>query len=742
MFKGATGVAFDSKIWIQWAAVEAATAHVERLGEFTLPAEVLEASYKALVLDKQLNVLSDRRAVYSVRVDSREAKLDDDGEYFAIGSVAEPGLPLATPASLGLPFDPKYVRPTWGGGQVNTHHLPLYNLARAKIHSLDRDKLEADIEILPRSTRSTEVLNDLLAGGYLPLTGNLFLMDSAPYNDSETTNAILKAVGAPSYAIADKAALSAMGVPSAGAPGSDPSTPAGVVLWTADALASKGARTLKAAQNLASRAKALVQGNLDDSQRAAIEGLSQQQLSLVWGPPGTGKTSTLTAYLLAVIEEALAAGSPKKILLTGPNYRAVEVLTHKLLEAVNGLPALKCHIFKTCSRSREPVPLSEAPKAHVQADSVSLGDPVAQAQLKASYKSDAIAFYTISAHTVPALVETLTGMNDALVSTFDLVVIDESSQVPVTLALRPLAALKPEAEIVIAGDYKQMPPVQSLPPPLGAEYLVGSIHSYLMSRFGLKQQPLHVNYRSADHLVEFARTLGYDPALEAHTKNRRLQMLLPPASSVLPSSLPASTAWEAILDPEKVVTCLLHDDPNSSQANLREAQMVAALTYLLRHCASAEMAPLGALKAFTDEQFIREGIGVVTPHKAQRALVLSELQKLFPSVSREVLQESVDTVERFQGGERHTIIVSFGVGDVDVIQGEEEFLLQMERANVAISRAMAKCIVIMPRTLAYHLPNDSKVAKTASALKSYVDEFCAQRAHHKMGTEDLEVRWH
>jgi len=136
------------------------------------------------------------------------------------------------------------------------------------------------------------------------------------------------------------------------------------------------------------------------------------------------------------------------------------------------------------------------------------------------------------------------------------------------------------------------------------------------------------------------------------------------------------------------------------------------------------------------------GLGVVTPHKAQRALVLAELARLFPQVPPTLLRESVDTVERFQGGERHTIIVSFGVGDVDIIEGEEEFLLQMERVNVAVSRAMAKCIVIMPRSLAYHLPNDARVAKTAAALKSYVEEFCASRAMFDVvNSTPLELRW-
>ena len=114
----------------------------------------------------------------------------------------------------------------------------------------------------------------------------------------------------------------------------------------------------------------------------------------------------------------------------------------------------------------------------------------------------------------------------------------------------------------------------------------------------------------------------------------------------------------------------------------------------------------------------------MTPHRAQRALVVRELKSLFPFDSPNLIDSAVDTVEKFQGGQRHTIIVSFGVGDTDVIMGEEAFLMQLERTNVAISRAMAKCLVIMPMTLASHVPHDKKALETAYAIKDYVDEFC------------------
>lgn len=134
-----------------------------------------------------------------------------------------------------------------------------------------------------------------------------------------------------------------------------------------------------------------------------------------------------------------------------------------------------------------------------------------------------------------------------------------------------------------------------------------------------------------------------------------------------------------------------------------------------------------------------------TPHKAQKALVVRKLLELFPKANPKAVFESVDTVEQFQGGERDMIIVSFGVGDIDIIEGEGEFLLQLERTNVAISRARAKGIVLMPKSLAYHLPTDEKAAETSIALKSYLDEFCVQRkaVSVEFGGEKRngEVRW-
>ena len=99
---------------------------------------------------------------------------------------------------------------------------------------------------------------------------------------------------------------------------------------------------------------------------------------------------------------------------------------------------------------------------------------------------------------------------------------------------------------------------------------------------------------------------------------------------------------------------------------------------------------------------------------------------------------AIDTVERFQGGQRKFIIVSFGVGDPDIIVQEEEFLLNLNRTNVAISRAEDKVIVFISEELIHHLPDDKDIIKTSKAIKSYVHQYCFNTIKHPVYFDDKE----
>src|ERR1700693_4517925 len=56
----------------------------------------------------------------------------------------------------------------------------------------------------------------------------------------------------------------------------------------------------------------------------------------------------------AVVREA----KPRKILITGPNYRAVEELSGRLAENLDGDPKAVCDFFCLYSRTRDPKPVS------------------------------------------------------------------------------------------------------------------------------------------------------------------------------------------------------------------------------------------------------------------------------------------------------------------------------------------------------------------------------------------------
>jgi DNA replication ATP-dependent helicase Dna2 len=129
-------------------------------------------------------------------------------------------------------------------------------------------------------------------------------------------------------------------------------------------------------------------------------------------------------------------------------------------------------------------------------------------------------------------------------------------------------------------------------------------------------------------------------------------------------------------------------------------------------------------QAYADEAFWKQGLGVVTPHRAQEGLIISRLQDVFPALSPSLIRDAVDTVERFQGQERDVIVASFALGDPDAILREDEFLHNLNRFNVLASRARAKLIVLVSQEVVDHLSSDLEVLRDSRLLKVYAQSFC------------------
>jgi len=735
---GATQVAFDSKLWIWWDKLEYATSRMEAHDRLAQDADALESSFEAIRLLQQVGTSANGNPIYSVSPDSTEVKLEDNESYLAVGLCADPGFPLETVKTRIPASAPTYL------GNPTILHQPFFSAIRATLINFDRAILQAEIRL--QDMDNNLLMPYLAAQAGLTFDQNIFLTETKPaYKWYEISTGIFRLIGKPPIAFADNQAAIAMALPPQ-PPGTDTITPAAEVLWTPAVLQSRRFLSQPEAQSIALHAQTTA--GLNPSQVDAVQHAASYALTVMWGPPGTGKTRTLAALIKSLVHYC-SGRSGMKILISGPTYKAVEELTSRLIAYLEADPNCSCDLFLAYSKSQtaNTFPTSAA---HLNVTSIYMDINSAGWQQCAGSLNDPqkVTIVATGVQQAYKIAEWIAG--PSLAPIFDFVVLDESSQIQVTRAISALATLKPSAGLVVAGDHLQMPPIAALEPPVGAEYIVGSIQTYLLKRFpAVATSDLLENYRSAQALVDFAKTLGYPPGLFASNPATRIHLLnpLPVPGSGYPLDLPYSPSWTLALEPDKAAVTILHDDELSSQSNSFEARMVAGLVYSLRQSVSAELDGRGAVvhQAPTNEQFWGKCIGVVTPHRAQRAIIIRELKKLFPNDPPDLIDGAVDTVEKFQGGERHVILVSFGVADGDVIAGEEVFLMQLERTNVAISRAMAKCIVMMPGNLAGHIPEDKRALETAHAIKGYVDDFCSQVTHISIQdgttTRNGKMRW-
>ena len=753
----ATGVAHDSKLWIAWGrfedALDKAITHLTFLDD----ADELEASYEGLRLARRIAAREDGTWVFEVSPRSVSTKLRAPAEFLCIALGAIPGFPALTARGVVAPEQLPAHLPAWLG------NTPMHKLFPIRLEALNRMSRTAIVRLGDFSGPNAADLSDLRRFVSDHLGASLFLdiiliPSLGPAVGLRRLERILRAVGNPPNARPAPAAHAALGT-SGRRPrsGTDSVTPISRVLWDASSLHTAQARPPVVAEAIADRARTCAA--LNPSQTSAVLDAASRRLSVIWGPPGTGKTRTCRALIHSIVveEAAVSRTSPYAVLVTGPTYKAVTETIGPLAEALSKDPDAPSKLYLIHSRYRnDRFPTPDRPGSHfVVTKTFADVDADGFRRLATDLTTGQhVVIVAAVVHQCPRITEALDrldGDSFPLRSLFDFVVIDESSQVKMSTGVGPLALLKPNSQLVVVGDHLQMPPIFRTDPPLGAEHLVGSIQTYLIKRFGMPQTSLLENYRSNRDIVAYTRNLGYPADLRPANPDTRIRLLHATeghAADVRLAGLPWSESWIPVLDPTKPIVAVTYPDGMAGQANAFEAECVAAIAYLLRISSSRALdgqtgQPDHAL--WDDDTFWTRGLGIVTPHKAQRAQVLQTLARTFPDSPPDLLEGAVDTVERFQGDERHTIIIAFGVGDPDVIRGEERFLLQLERTNVAISRAMGKCIVFLSEEVANHIPEDRRAAATAHALRGIADEWCTTRQAGSVVVEDrkrsITVRW-
>jgi hypothetical protein len=422
----------------------------------------------------------------------------------------------------------------------------------------------------------------------------------------------------------------------------------------------------------APRGPALPHG-LNAEQEAALDLADRaEDVALVHGPPGTGKTTVL----VEVIRRAAARG--EKVLAAAPSNLAVDNLVERLAAAglscvrlghpARVLPALLAHTLEARTEGHEAARIAKglveealalrraAAKRRQRRGpgrfSASRADERDARALLAEARALEARAEAEVLDRAQVILATLTSLDAPPLAgrRFPVAVVDEATQ-----AVEPAAylALLRSDRVVLAGDHLQLPPTV-----LSAAAQEGGLGISLFERLvplagSVARVTLAEQHRMNARIMAFPSEALYGGALRAHPAVRDRAIDDAPLEVVDTAGL----GFEDEMPPG-----------SDSKQNPGEADLVAS-----------EVARLLA------RGLAPEAIAVISPYDAQ-------VQRIRQLLTEEVERGlEVDTVDGFQGREKEAVIVSL-VRSNDA--GEVGFLADVRRMNVALTRARAKLVVV------------------------------------------------
>ena len=361
--------------------------------------------------------------------------------------------------------------------------------------------------------------------------------------------------------------------------------------------------------------------HLTPSQTAALRTIAHSRVTAVWGPPGTGKTHFLAALALGL------CGAPRRrrrcrILISAMTHAAIDNLLRTVLRLADdfGRPA---------------------------AALAKVGGPVtdARGRIERIVKEQLDSW--LDEHDAAIVGSTVWGLAKSE-ARFDLVVIDEASQLRVPDAALAINRVHERGRLVAAGDHHQLGPIiaGAYPDPADGEpVLQGSVFDLLRARPGRPGTPLCQlleNWRMCDVLTGAARLLyGSEYGCASpDVSSRRLRRRRDEITG-------------ACLAPDAPLVVVILKGVQATNANEVEAALVSRLAGALRD---------DMVDVADDDAFWRERLLIVSPHHAQ----IRAIRRALAGDRDWSARPFVDTVEKMQGREADAVFVSYGVADPEL----------------------------------------------------------------------------
>lgn len=400
---------------------------------------------------------------------------------------------------------------------------------------------------------------------------------------------------------------------------------------------------------------------LNESQQQAVTAiLNNEHVSIVHGPPGTGKTTTLIEAIVQLVQKG------EKVLVSAPSNTAVDHLAKGLLQQginllrvgnatkvdeliFNHTPEGKLNNSKTLKEIKELKKRAEEFRRMALKYKRSFGKAEREQRslLFKEVKNIRTEIKKLQHYNEEKLFDeaqviagTPIGLNDADLGnrTFSTLVIDEAGQ-----CIEPLAwCIFPLAEkIVLAGDHWQLPPTV-----LSNEAAILGFNRSILEVAIEKMQSaslLNIQYRMRKTIAGFSSSYFYNDLL--HTAEH-----LADTGVHLTFIDTAGSGYNETHGPDAV-----------SLQNEGELNIVRQL--------------------IEREQLDVQHTAFISPYSGQVAAAKEQLPKGM----------RISTIDSFQGQEKETIIVSLVRSNDD---GDIGFLKDYRRMNVAITRAKEQLFVI------------------------------------------------
>jgi DNA replication ATP-dependent helicase Dna2 len=376
-------------------------------------------------------------------------------------------------------------------------------------------------------------------------------------------------------------------------------------------------------------------GYLNDSQNAAyLKTINASDFCIIQGPPGTGKTETIGNITKHLIDCGL------KIFVTAPTHTAI----NNCLNAISSKVKDSSKVIKIGEKAQN---------KEIQENNL-ISKKSRFTYYNSNYNQKGIAIGATAYSLCYPASKRLDGWE------FDVAIIDEASQLSIPLSV---AAMSRTCKYIFVGDHKQLDPI--IPKGSNNEMFAESIFSRLARIYPGEINLLNTSYRLNETLIKIPNTLFYENLLHSDSTTKK-----------------DNTQYQCTYHPQILNNdphiLLLHNVFDAQGRSPFEAKLVAELVSdLLRNGVNLN------------------DIGIISPYRAQVREIKKEIKKVIPkSISNPFETLFVDTVDSIQGQERNYIIYSMSNSHPLESMRRLDFFYSPNRLNVAITRAIKKCIVI------------------------------------------------